>query len=418
MSGTEEDKGGGFVRGFIYGLILAVIGFVAYALMTPQGPDRAGISETMPVEHSDITTEKQVPVVEPEEPPETSEPASDEALPDQETPPEDANSSEENSPDEASSGEADQQIDASTPAGPQFGAPSVDEGSGLSIGSDAPPTLGSPESQVAIASPSSPDAPNVGSDVPVAPSVTDNLNSTGSDDADSPSQTTTALTPGNAMQDNSVPVSGSDDRPYFAIILEDVGDQGVPREGLTALKAAISFGVPVDDPQASQIAQLYQDAGFEVVALLPDTGLTAAEVTTDLAVFFEAVPNAAAVLDRETSALLEDATLGQAVLTGLKITGHGMLAYGSEDSALQGLAVETGVPSAQVFRVIDERPEPENITLALERAVTEAKETGAVIVTGHTNSDTITTLFAWLLGPGSSSVKIVPASAAIKRLSE
>jgi polysaccharide deacetylase 2 family uncharacterized protein YibQ len=305
----------------------------------------------------------------------------------------------------------------------------VDENSGLSIGNDSAPTLGKPEAQVAVATPERSDTPAVSSEAPTVPQVTDDLNAAAVQEEAAPTptgETAPALVAGNAIKDNAVPVQGSDERPYFSIILEDVGSDGVPREGLTALSAAMSFGVPVNDPDAPAIASLYGDAGFEVVALLPESGpqlltasMSANDVTSNLAAYLAAVPNATAVLDRRNSELTGSVTLAETVLDGLNVTGHGLLTYPRNGlTAVQDQIAAAGVPGAQIFRVIDEPADPESIKLALDQAVAEAKSTGGVVVVGHTRSETITTLVSWLLGASSSGVRIVPASAAIERLSK
>ena len=384
MSGSE-DSGGGFARGFIYGALLAGVGFAAFAVLNPLKGDM----EMAPVE------ETQSQVVEPA--PDATQDTAEVTTPAEPVP-------------------AENVAEVAAPTGPELGAPAIDEDSGLSVGSDAAPAPATPDTQVAIATPVDPDTPAVGSDAPEAPEVTDDLT------ADAPDEPVeSALTAGNALSDNSVAVVGADNRPYFAIILEDVGDQGFPRESLTGLTAAISIGVPVTDPEATAIAELYKEAGFEIVAVLPsdlETTTTVTKLDADLAAYFQTLPSAASVLSPQTSRLANDTELSQALLAALSRTGHGVLSYPGEGTVLPRLASSAGVPGVQIFRVIDERPEPENVTLALERALTEAKERGAVIVTGHTRPDTITTLFAWLLGPGSSSVKVVPVSAAIGRLNE
>lgn len=404
MSGSEE-QGGGFARGFVLGLILAALGFVGASLMYPLEPRQAA---------PDTEAQSAAPgqtVSPPESEPAGAPDTAAEAAPETET-----------------------AADPTAPAGPGFGSPAVEEGSGLNIGRDSAPSLGSPGSQVAVAAPEDTDAPAVSSDAPEVPDVTDDLTADEPDveqdatpaDVNERPLASAALVPGNALVDNAVPVEGNDDRPFFAIILQDIGDQGVLRDGLLALTASISFGVPVNDPDAPEISRLYREAGFEVVALLPESGpqvlkagMSPEEVTANLGAFLSAVPDATAVLDRPFSDLPGSVELVDAVVSGLKVTGHGLLTYPATGlNSVADLAAGEGVPGVDVFRVIDEVAGEENIKLALDRAVVEAQARGGVVVVGSTRSETITTLFAWLLGTGSSRVKVVPASAAIQKLAQ
>ncbi len=401
MSETEE-QGGGFGRGFMLGLFLAVLGFVGASLMYPLGMIDASGDAGAPAQ---VAAPEMADTPDPQPDPEPAPAAPEQAA-----------------------------VDPAAPAGPQFGAPAVEEGSGLNIGSDSAPSLGSPGTQVAVAVPDGSDRPAVSPNAPSAPDVTDDLNATEPEveadrtpqDANERPLASASLVPGNALVDNAVPVSGNDDRPYFAIILQDIGDEGVLREGLLALTAAISFGVPVNDPEAADISRLYREAGFEVVALLPRSGpqvlkagMPQDQVIENLGAFLTAVPDATAVLDRPFSDLPGSVDLVDALVSGLQVTGHGLLTYPANGlNSVADLATGEGVPGVDVFQVIDETQGADNIKLALDRAVVEAQSRGGVVVVGSTRSETITTLFAWLLGSGSSSVKVVPASAAIQKLAQ
>ena len=383
----SEESSGGFVRGFIYGVFIAAVGFVTYAVLNP-------LKSNITVAENDNT------------PLQAGEPIL------QETGQVGRQMSQVNAQ------SFQPEIPANIPIidGPQLGIPATDGESGLEAGNDTAPTLGIPNTQFAIAVPEGSDSPTINTDVLEAPVVTDSLTT-----EVAVTRVESILTAGNALEDNAITVVGSDDLPYFSIVLEDAGDQELLRGTLAKWTAAISIGVSVEDPQAGDIAKGYGGVGFEIIALLPDdlgNVKTAVQVEAGLAAYFYAVPNATSVLSSQTSGFTTDPELAQALMAGLNKTGHGMLSFITEGAILPGLATDASVPNAQVFSVIDERPEPENVALALERAIAEAKQNGAVIVSGHANADTLTTLSAWLLGPGSSSVRIVPVSASIARLAE
>ncbi len=214
------------------------------------------------------------------------------------------------------------------------------------------------------------------------------------------------------------------DRALMAVVLEDVGAGGLARDSLTGLGAPITFAVSADDPDAAAAAKTFRGKGFEVAVMPPaegpqalTTGLEADVLRADLGAIFAAVPQAAILLDRPEGILPRDSTLAREVIDALAVTGHGLVTHrGAGLNTVDRLAEGTSVKTGMVFRSIDDRAGAGNIAAALDRAALEASKTGGIIVYGTTREETVKTLFTWILGSNSKSVRIAPASAVIAPL--
>ena len=91
-----------------------------------------------------------------------------------------------------------------------------------------------------------------------------------------------------------------------------------------------------------------------------------------------------------------------------------LLAYPRGLNAAEQTATRAAVPAATLFRELDsERERATVITRYLDRAAFAAGQEGAVIVVGHTYSDTVTALFSWALGSRSEAVAMAPVSAVL-----
>ena len=224
--------------------------------------------------------------------------------------------------------------------------------------------------------------------------------------------------PRRAIDAYAVPFDAEETRPLMAVILIDDPSFPLGRDALTRFDFPVAFAIDSRRPDASEAAMAYRAAGFEVLLygdiFAEDTG--ADEAAGLLSRGFERVPEAVAVLDTAAEAIQGRRDVLESVVDLLAETGHGLVAYPRGLNAAQQTATRAAVPAATLFREIDsERERATVITRYLDRAAFAAGQEGAVIVVGHTYSDTVTALFSWALGSRSEAVALAPVSAVLTR---
>lgn len=213
-------------------------------------------------------------------------------------------------------------------------------------------------------------------------------------------------------------------RPVMAVILADAGPEGIEISALSGLSFPVTFAVPSDLPDATERAAAYRAAGFEVMAMMPDgsngdlRGLDAEGVEAQFARTLETVPEAIGILDRVNGDIPQDTNVSRRAVEILGRTGHALVTHRDQGfNSVDALAAVQNVPSATVFRVLDGDGNTAAVRDALDRAAVQARGTGGVVVLGRTDRETITTLFAWVLGSGGTqSVDLAPVSALMKKL--
>ncbi len=210
----------------------------------------------------------------------------------------------------------------------------------------------------------------------------------------------------------------SETRPLMAIILIDDGDFPLGRSALTRFEFPVAFAIDPTREDASEAAQEYRDAGFEVLFLAdPLAGAdTAEEVSARIETGLQTLPESVAILDNSIGVIQSNRTILDAVVAYSAESGHGLLAYPRGLNVAEQSADRADVPAATLFREIDtERERATVITRYLDRAAFAAGQEGAVVVVGHTYSDTVTALFSWALGSRSEGVALAPVSAVLTR---
>ena len=224
--------------------------------------------------------------------------------------------------------------------------------------------------------------------------------------------------PRRAIEAYAAPFDAGETRPLVAVILIDDPSFSLGRDALTRFDFPVAFAIDPRRPDATEAAMAYRAAGFEVLlygdVFAEDT--TPDEAADLLARGFERVPEAVAVLDTAAEAIQGRREVLDSVVEVLADTGHGLVAYPRGLNAAQQTATRAAVPAATLFREIDsERERATVITRYLDRAAFAAGQEGAVIVVGHTYSDTVTALFSWALGSRSEAVALAPVSAVLTR---
>jgi len=212
-------------------------------------------------------------------------------------------------------------------------------------------------------------------------------------------------------------------KPLVAIVLLDVGIDGIERDALYRLGVPVTFAVDPSAADAQSAAAAFNEWGFEVVAMVPDRGdlilnqrTPPAKAGSLLETYFENVPTAVAMIDRPLGDFYRNIGLVESIVQELKGSGHGLLIHERFGiNAAVGSAAARRVPVAAVKRVIDTNRNEPAIRAALDRAVLEASKTGSVVVFGRTYPETIDAMTGWLDSVTAKSAQIAPLTASITK---
>lgn len=203
--------------------------------------------------------------------------------------------------------------------------------------------------------------------------------------------------------------------PLMGVVLNDPGLPMPLRRALAALELPITVALNPMDPSAGQAADVYRDAGKDVLILA--SGIPAGARATDLDVtfnaWFDSLPQAIGVLDLPRDGFSRNTALTSAILPLIARDGHGLVSFSGGLSRLDSAAAREGVPHAEIFRVLDDESQsPFTIRRYLDRAVFQASQIGQVIVFGDaTNDATMEALEMWRDEGRADQVTVVPVSA-------
>lgn len=228
---------------------------------------------------------------------------------------------------------------------------------------------------------------------------------------------------GNAFAEFAVEYQAPDDGPLLAIILEDVGSEGVSLEDLQSFGAAVTFAVPSGLERAQWREAAFRESGFEVVVLgVGSEGPVFSQKTNEVSVphiieeVLNAVPGAVALIDPAGGDIYRNPRLVSTLASELGNTGRGLLFHEKfgVNRALEA-ANSSGIPSRSILRIIDETRDSANIRRALDRASLDASKSGAAIVYGRTYPETVATILPWMLGNSARAVNLAPLTATMRR---
>ena len=95
----------------------------------------------------------------------------------------------------------------------------------------------------------------------------------------------------------------------------------------------------------------------------------------------------------------------------LASTGHGLLLYSKGLNTAQKLAAKNGVPSAVIFRDMDDKDQkPSAIRRFLNYGALNAGSEGGVVLVGRLRPDTVTALLLWGLEDRARQITVAPVS--------
>ncbi|GHA41064.1 hypothetical protein GCM10008927_01680 [Amylibacter ulvae] len=215
----------------------------------------------------------------------------------------------------------------------------------------------------------------------------------------------------------------SDDKPAIAIVIQDLGPDGLSRADLLKADFAASFAISGDMLDSKRAAAEYYGAGFEVLVENPMTsgaGVTDGNDTdtrtTVVRDYLSAVPTAVAFIDNPLGTLQKQHVAQKDVLNVLAESGHAIISYKRGLDPTPREAAKRAMRSGSVFRVLDANGEDADaIYNNLNRAVFKANQDGSAIVIASGTATTFDALQSWVQSGKASGVSIVPISAAIRK---
>lgn len=212
----------------------------------------------------------------------------------------------------------------------------------------------------------------------------------------------------------AAPFENPDNKPLFAILLQDTGGPDIDREALAALPFPVSFVIDPTQPDAAIAAQIYRAANKEVLMLA--TGIPAGATASDLAVSMEVttavLPEAVGVVDLEDGGFQGNRTLATQVLALIRDQGRGVMSWDKGLNAASQVARREGMRNAVIFRSLDNDGEGSPlIRRYLDRAAFKAAQDGRVVVAGKTRPETVAAVLEWAVEGRAATVALAPSTA-------
>ena len=210
-------------------------------------------------------------------------------------------------------------------------------------------------------------------------------------------------------------------KPFLALIIEDVGVEGVSSDTLSGIAAPLTIAVSPGNPAAAE----YREQGFELVSRLAGAdgnGISASIDEASLITIANALRDGSSQIVALTDSMdgdLHRNTRAMAQLAReLKQSGHGLLTFErfGVGAAVNAIKAEN-VPHGSILRLLDENRDRAAVRRALDRAALEASKTGAAIVYARSYPETMSALVPWLLSNTAGSIQIAPLTATIQRAS-
>ena len=229
---------------------------------------------------------------------------------------------------------------------------------------------------------------------------------------------------GGAFERYAVAFDPPGDGPFVAVVLQDVGNEGISREELTRFGSQVTFAIDPNADDATAAQAQFRDAGFEVVALIPargdrhiGQGTSPGRVASIADGIFADVPGAVALMDAPNGDLFRNNRVVLSLASHLRDTGHGFLIHErfGVNRAIGSLR-QVDIPSAPVLRIIDNQRDQEAIRRNLDRAAIDAGKSGSVVVFGRTYPETISALGIWSLSRSGRGVVFAPLTATLNEI--
>jgi len=141
-------------------------------------------------------------------------------------------------------------------------------------------------------------------------------------------------------------------------------------------------------------------------------GANAGDLEQSFAKLTETLPEAVALIDTADATFQDNRGLAGEVVTLLAAQGRGVVTFDRGLNAADQVARREGVPSATIFRSLDDDGEDAPlIRRYLDRAAFKAAQEGQVVVIGTARPETIAALMEWAVEGRAASVALAPITA-------
>ncbi len=203
-------------------------------------------------------------------------------------------------------------------------------------------------------------------------------------------------------------------KPLFAIVLQDNGQDGVNRQELAALEMPLSIVIDPLSEGAADRAAIWRAGGQEVIMAgrgIPQ-GATPGDLEQSFQVLASRLPEAVAVIDTDGGSFQNNRPLATQLMAILAAQGRGVVTLDRGLNAADQVARRENVASARVFRTLDAEGEAEPVIRRyLDRAAFKAAQEGRVVVLGDLRPQTIAGILEWAVEGRASTVALAPITA-------
>lgn len=218
---------------------------------------------------------------------------------------------------------------------------------------------------------------------------------------------------GGALRRNALDIDLAPGLPRFSIVLIDRSGSGLPLAEVAGFPGPLTIALDPTQPGSIEAAAGYEATGHEVLVLANSLSENASplEAAASLTQLLNLMPTAVGVLIPPGSPFVRDATRASELTAILAQSGHGLVSLPQGLDALGRAAASSGVPDAQVFRVLDGDNEGVPLmTRYLDRAAFQASRDASVVVLGIVRPATMEALNQWVGGRRAAEVALAPIS--------
>ncbi|MFT7190585.1 MAG: polysaccharide deacetylase 2 family uncharacterized protein YibQ [Dinoroseobacter sp.] len=218
---------------------------------------------------------------------------------------------------------------------------------------------------------------------------------------------------GGALRRNALDIDLAPGLPRFSIVLIDRSGSGLPLAEVAGFPGPLTIALDPTQPGSIEAAAGYEATGHEVLVLANSLSENASplEAAASLTQLLNQMPTAVGVLIPPGSPFVRDATRAGELIAILAQSGHGLVSLPQGLDALGRAAASSGVPDAQVFRVLDGDNEGVPLmTRYLDRAAFQASRDASVVVLGIVRPATMEALNQWVGGRRAAEVALAPIS--------
>ncbi len=202
----------------------------------------------------------------------------------------------------------------------------------------------------------------------------------------------------------ALPTSPAPAAPRMAILIIDLGPEGVPAEVMAKLPAGVSFVVDPRRGKAGERAAFYRTAGHEVAVLVPTVFAPSA--------FAEEIADwpVVALVDLAPPDPARSDRIGQ-LATRL---GLGLVLGPEADPAAVRPFRDRGVPAGRIFQILDDEGESAlAMRRILNRSALKARKEGGVILAAHSLAPSVAAIRRWMDTLPARQVTLAPLTSAL-----